>query len=142
MKKYLFQTLFFALLAMLTFSVKANNNLPDTLNIVENINTSAVEEGFSISWNLNYEDFEVLKKGDYSIVISYNTKINAKRLESGYENATWSEIDAIDIHQTTYILSNLEGGEEYLVKIGVSNGEQPYWSAPVKVETKRGWGLF
>src|SRR5690554_2514614 len=78
----------------------------------------------------------------YTLSIKYNTKIGAKRHEKGYENSEWTVIEGIDLHETSYTLTDLVGEEGYLYKIGISNGENEFWSDKKSAETERGWGIF
>src|SRR5690554_2998947 len=76
---------------------------------IENISSKAIIEGFTASWNLDYELFQQLKENGYTLSIKYNTKIGAKRHEKGYENSDWTTIKGIDLHETSYTINNLAG---------------------------------
>lgn len=109
---------------------------------IENISSKSEIEGFTTSWNLDYDLFQELKKQGYTLSIKYNTKIGAQRHEKGYENSEWTVIEGIDLHETSYTLTDLVGEEGYLYKIGISNGENEFWSDKKSAETERGWGIF
>ncbi|WP_242494584.1 Na/Pi cotransporter family protein [Brumimicrobium glaciale] len=145
----------FALLLVSFFTFNANaqneNNLeaaPKELmsNInsgsIENISSTSQIEGFTTSWNLDYEVFQDLKEQGYTVSIQYNTKIGAKRYEKGYSNSDWIVINGIDLHTTSYSIDSLAGEESYLFKIGISNGENTFWSDKNTADTERGWGIF
>src|SRR5690554_5742663 len=109
---------------------------------IENISSKAIIEGFTASWNLDYELFQQLKENGYTLSIKYNTKIGAKRHEKGYENSDWTTIKGIDLHETSYTINNLAGEESFVFKIGIANGEQKFWSEKKSAQTERGWGIF
>lgn len=109
---------------------------------IENISSKAIIEGFTASWNLDYELFQQLKENGYTLSIKYNTKIGAKRHEKGYENSDWTTIKGIDLHETSYTINNLAGEESFVFKIGIANGEQEFWSEKKSAQTERGWGIF
>jgi phosphate:Na+ symporter len=145
----------FALLLISFFTFNANaqneNNLeaaPKELmsNInsgsIENISSTSQIEGFTTSWNLDYEVFQDLKEQGYTVSIQYNTKIGAKRYEKGYSNSDWIVINGIDLHTTSYSIDSLAGEESYLFKIGISNDENTFWSDKNTADTERGWGIF
>lgn len=153
MKNKLVLSLALLLVSFFTFNANGQNenNLevaPKELmndinsNSIENISSSSKIEGFSVSWNLDYEAFQELKAEGYTVSIQYNTKIGAKRFEKGYSNSDWVVIDGIDLHATTYSIDSLAGEESYYYMIGLSNGENTFWSEKNTAETERGWGIF
>tara|TARA_B100000508_G_C11465858_1_gene282486 strand:+ start:30816 stop:32855 length:2040 start_codon:yes stop_codon:yes gene_type:complete len=110
--------------------------------VIRNVNASSKVEGFTVSWSIDYEEYEKLKNEGYSISLKYNTKIGAKRHDKGYEGTDWQVIDGIDISETSYTINALAGEEDYVYKVGVAKGENVTWSDKFKVKTKRGWGIF
>src|SRR5690554_1338669 len=111
-------------------------------HFIENIYSTTRIEGFTASWNLNYDAFQSLKAQGYTISIKYNTKIGSKRLEKGYSNSEWTVIEGIDLNETSYTIEGLVGEESYVYMIGISNGEHHFWSDKNTAETERGWGIF
>jgi phosphate:Na+ symporter len=153
MKNKLFLSFAFLILLFFTFNLNAQSDNTidaDSQELITNINSGSIEnissksemEGFSTSWNLNYEAFQDLKEQGYTVSIKYNTKIGAKRFEKGYSNTDWTVIDSIDLHETSYSFDNLEGEETYVYMIGISNGENTFWSDKNSANTERGWGIF
>lgn len=148
-------TLSFALLFISFFTLNLNaqndglNNVASSelasridASSIENISSSSFIEGFTTSWNLDYENFQQLKEEGYTISIKYNTKIGAKRFEKGYSNSEWTVIEGIDLHTTSYSIDSLAGEESYSYMIGLSNGVDEYWSGKNSADTERGWGIF
>ena len=153
MKKTHILSFIFLLISVLLFNSKANgqedsakvfNNLNEgsTATHIKNITSQPEENGFTVSWAIEYNKYQELKDKGYSISIKYNTAINAKRHEKGYNNTDWSVIEDIDLDQTNYTFEKLAGEENYVFKVGLSNGHTESWSESNTLKTKRGWGLF
>ncbi len=109
---------------------------------IKNITSQPEENGFKVSWAIDYEEYQTLKDNGYSVAIEYNTKIDAKRHEKGYSNADWSVIQNINLDQTKYTIQHLSGEETYVFRVGLYNDKTVSWSDQQKVVTKRSWGLF
>jgi phosphate:Na+ symporter len=153
MKHNIILSLAFLMFSFLTFNLslhgqESTNRVEQGFNeklnaeLIENISSKSKIEGFTASWNLDYEIFQELKKEGYSISIKYNTKIGAKRNENGYENSDWTVVKGIDLHETSYGINNLAGEESFVFKVGITNGEQELWSEKNSAKTERGWGVF
>lgn len=153
MKNNIILSLTFLMFAFMPFGLSAKNqeatsqleqNFEQELKdgFVENITSKSAIEGFTASWNLDYELFEELKEEGFTISIQYNTKIGAKRHEKGYDNSDWTVVEGIDLHKTSYTFTDLAGEESYVFKVGVSNGEHTFWSEKNSASTERGWGIF
>ncbi|WP_107037269.1 Na/Pi cotransporter family protein [Brumimicrobium mesophilum] len=153
MKNKLILSLAFLLGTFFTFHVNSQNDsisnatpkeLSSDINSesIENISSTSSIEGFTALWNLDYEVFQDLKEAGYTVLLKYNTKIGEKRFEKGYSNSDWTVIEGIDLHETTYFIDSLDGEEDYVFKVGLTNGENTFWSGKYKAETERGWGIF
>ena len=153
MKNKLILSLAFLLGSFFTFNVNGQNEKnidTSSSELISSINSSSIEnvysdsyiEGFAASWNLDYEVFQELKDQNYKISIKYNTKIGAKRFDKGYSDAEWTVVEGIDLHETNYSIDSLAGEESYVFMVGISNGENEFWSAKNSAKTKRGWGIF
>src|SRR5690554_5077321 len=116
MKNNIILSLTFLMFAFMPFGLSAKNqeatsqleqNFEQELKdgFVENITSKSAIEGFTASWNLDYELFEELKEEGFTISIQYNTKIGAKRHEKGYDNSDWTVVEElIYIKQVTPLL--------------------------------------
>ncbi len=113
-----------------------------TEEVIKNLSAKPGEEKMEITWSIDYEDYQYLKDNGYHLCLKYNTEIRAKREKEGYANSEWSKIDNIPLNTISYKVEDLIGGEKYVFKIGVVNGEEEVFSEKAKVETKRAWGLF
>ena len=107
-------------------------------DVIQNPNIKGVEKGINLSWSLDYDYLNYLKDNGYKISIKYNTSIKAKNKDVD----SWSKIEKLDIGTTSYKIKNLAAGEKYVVKVGVSNSHQKYWSKKLKAKTDRPWGMF
>lgn len=121
---------------------QAENQTSFDSTIIRNISATPKVEGFTVSWSVDYDKYEQLKEGEYTISIKYNTKIGDKRHEKGYTGTDWQEIDGINLNETSYTANALAGDENYVYKVGLSNGSKAFWSEKKKVKTERGWGIF
>lgn len=108
----------------------------------ENIHAEPIEDGFIVSWNLPYQILPELEDKNYQIILSYNTKLEAERLEKGYDAVDWKTLKPIKITQTQYSLNNLVGGDNYVFKLGLSNGEKTIWSDIKNITPDKKWGIF
>src|SRR5690625_251651 len=95
---------------------------------IENLNATSFEEGLKITWNLNYQLIPELHKENYKLIVAYNKELEAERLEKGYDVTEWEFIENIDLNQTSIKVKGLSGGEDYVYKIGLSNGSETVWS--------------
>ena len=129
----------------IVFSVNAQDDtkiLPEiSSDIILNPNIQGIEKGIDLSWSLDYDYVQYLKDNGYTISIKYNTSIKAKDKSAEAINS-WSKIEKLDVGTTSYELKNLAAGEKYVVKVGVSNSKNEYWSKKLKATTDRPWGMF
>ena len=129
----------------IVFSVSAQDDtkiLPEiSSDIILNPNIQGIEKGIDLSWSLDYDYVQYLKDNGYTISIKYNTSIKAKDKSAEAINS-WSKIEKLDVGTTSYELKNLAAGEKYVVKVGVSNSKNEYWSKKLKATTDRPWGMF
>ena len=88
-----------------------------TLVLFQNVKGSQNENGALISWNLNYELYELAK--ERNLVIKYNTKLNATRNKEGIEETDWMYSEVISAKTTSYKLEGLKSDEKYVFKIGL-----------------------
>lgn len=133
-------THFFSVFCAIIFSLGIHaTTATDSVDLFHNVYTTSFEEGLDIYWSVDYQAYEKLLEDNYSIVIAYNTKANASRNSNIKE---WERVDNIPLQETHFTLEHLKGDEKYYFKIGVSNGEQEFWSDRYLSKTKRGWGLF
>jgi len=119
-----------------------------TLVLFQNVKGSQNENGVLISWNLNYELYELAK--EKNLVIKYNTKLNATRNKEGIEETDWMYSEVISAKSTSYKLEGLKSDEKYVFKIGLfsdtreaaENQEKGVlWSSKSKFSTAESWGL-
>lgn len=111
-------------------------------NVIRNLAGKGVENGLKLSWSIDYDTLGILADQGYHLILKYNTSIGADKDKAGYKNAHWTEIKDLDLKTTNYILENLDGDEKYVVKLGLSNGEETVWTEKIKVQTERSWGVF
>ena len=136
--------------------INNNNNLPsqESVSINEtafnNIIAKAKEEGFNLSWGINYDVYDALS--NKNLVIKYNTKIGSKRNKKGFEGNEWKYSEPFSISKTNFEIKDLQGGEKYEAYLGVITNSNiskldpkdydVIWSKKVKVKTLRGWGIM
>lgn len=120
-------------------------------HVFENIVVHPIEEGFEITWSINYHVSEYLAKNNINAVIKYNTEIGDKRNKSGMEGNDWILSKPFPILDNKFKLDGLIGNEKYHFKIGFSpsgdilanqeNNAEMVWSDTIKEKTDRGWGV-
>lgn len=114
--------------------IHTENSLEENVPLlINNILSSPKEEGFEVSWMLDYDKYQELKKKGYTISIKYDLK----KKKSG-----WKTVRDIPLNETNYTFEKLSGGETYAFSIGASNGKEEFWSDINTVTTEKGWGLF
>lgn len=130
----------FLISAISLFAKENTNNqvLEFSEDVVLNTKANKKERGLAITWSLDYAAYEKLKSEGYTVSIRYVTDIKSKKIDK----SEWSLIEKIDLNQTKYDLKNLDGGEKYIVQVGVNKDEQFFWGQKVKQKTGREWGLF
>tara|TARA_B100000768_G_scaffold81582_1_gene77355 strand:+ start:33144 stop:35384 length:2241 start_codon:yes stop_codon:yes gene_type:complete len=119
-----------------------------TLVLFQNVKGSQNENGALISWNLNYELYELAK--EKNLIIKYNTKLNATRNKERIEDTNWMYSDVISAKTTSYNLVGLESDEKYVFKIGLFSDTKEIaekqergiiWSSKSKFSTAETWGI-
>ena len=119
-----------------------------TLVLFQNVKGTQNENGALISWNLNYELYELAK--EKNLVIKYNTKLNATRNKEGIEETDWMYSEVISAKTTSYKLEGLKSDEKYVFKIGLFSDSRELaenqekgilWSSKSKFSTAEAWGL-
>jgi phosphate:Na+ symporter len=136
--------------------INVNSNLPSQKSIsidetsFNNIIAKAKEEGFNLSWGINYDVYDALS--NKNLIIKYNTKIGSKRNKKGFEGNEWKYSEPFSISKTNFEIKNLQGGEKYEAYLGVITNSNiskldpkdydVIWSKKVKVKTLRGWGIM
>lgn len=119
-----------------------------TLVLFQNVKGSQNENGALISWNLNYELYELAK--EKNLIIKYNTKLNATRNKERIENTDWMYSEVISAKTTSYNLLGLESDEKYVFKIGLFLDTKEIaekqergiiWSSKSKFSTTEAWGI-
>lgn len=136
--------------------ININSNLPSQKSIsidetsFNNIIAKAKEEGFNLSWGINYDVYDALS--NKNLIIKYNTKIGSKRNKKGFEGNEWKYSEPFSISKTNFEIKDLQGGEKYEAYLGVITNSNiskldpkdydVIWSKKVKVKTLRGWGIM
>ena len=137
-----------------TENVNKNLSLNETINIDENsfnnLTAKSIEEGFKLSWGINYDDYDAFK--GKNLIIKYNTKIGSKRNKKGFEGSEWKYSETFSSSKTNFEIIDLYGNEKYEAYLGlIVNSEiknldpknyEIVWSKKVKVKTLRGWGIM
>ena len=135
-------------------NINKNLSLNDTINIDENsfnnLTAKSIEEGFRLSWGINYDDYDAFK--GKNLIIKYNTKIGSKRNKKGFEGSEWKYSETFSASKTNFEIIDLYGNEKYEAYLGlIVNSEiknrdpknyEIVWSKKVKVKTLRGWGIM
>lgn len=111
-------------------------------DIIHNVFAESNDSGMNISWLLDYDAIQQLKDEGFSVTISYNTKIGAKRHKDGFTNSEWSSISNLPLTASHYTLKKLIGGEKYVYKVGIEKEGQSLFSSKKSFETERDWGPF
>jgi len=152
MKKFI--TLFSLMIIGLTTTFANQDSIPHmeevtkevsydlTEDVFKNVAVRGSEASANVSWTLDYNAIEYLKENNYSIIVKYITKIGKKQFDAEVKGVEWSHIDNVDVLETSYKLKELSGGEKYVLKLGLTDGENTIWSNKAKFKTKRGWGVF
>jgi len=122
--------------------VKVEMSYELTEDVFKNVTVKEGEGSAKVSWTLDYDAVEFLKENDYSIVVKHISKIGDKQHKAGVVGVEWTQIDKIDVKETSFSLKELSGGEKYVLKLGLTNGDNTVWSNKAKFKTKRGWGVF
>lgn len=136
--------------------INADDNLTfkESISIDEtsfnNITAKAKEEGFNLSWGINYDVYDAFL--DKNLIIKYNTKIGSKRNKKGFEGNEWKYSEPFSVSKTNFEIKDLEGGKKYEAYLGVVTNSniskldpkdyEVIWSKKVKVKTLRGWGIM
>ena len=137
-----------------TENINKNVSLNETINIDENsfnnLTAKSIEEGFKLSWGINYDDYDAFK--GKNLIIKYNTKIGSKRNKKGFEGSEWKYSEIFSASKTNFEIIDLYGNEKYEAYLGlIVNSEiknrdpknyEIVWSKKVKVKTLRGWGIM
>ena len=137
-----------------TENINKNVSLNETINIDENsfnnLTAKSIEEGFKLSWGINYDDYDAFK--GKNLIIKYNTKIGSKRNKKGFEGSEWKYSETFSASKTNFEIIDLYGNEKYEAYLGlIVNSEiknrdpknyEIVWSKKVKVKTLRGWGIM
>ena len=135
-------------------NINKNLSLNETINIDENsfnnLTAKSIEEGFKLSWGINYDDYDAFK--GKNLIIKYNTKIGSKRNKKGFEGSEWKYSETFSASKTNFEIIDLYGNEKYEAYLGlIVNSEiknldpknyEIVWSKKVKVKTLRGWGIM
>ena len=86
--------------------INVNSNLPSQKSIsidetsFNNIIAKAKEEGFNLSWGINYDVYDALS--NKNLIIKYNTKIGSKRNKKGFEGNEWKYSEPFSISKTNF----------------------------------------
>jgi len=154
---------FFISVILFSTNIWSQNSLIDTINnfssnefvVIDeasfnNIIAKPKEEGFNLSWGINYEVYDAFV--GKNLIIKYNTKIGSKRNKKGFEGSEWKYTEPFNVSKTNFDIKDLQGGEKYEAYLGViTNSEisklepkdyEVTWSKKVKVKTLRGWGIM
>lgn len=111
-------------------------------DIFQNVTSTPLTEGFSVSWQLDYDYYNLIKDGGYTIVIEYNMLSSSSEKDLLNFEGNWSEIAGIDLKETSYIIEGLKGGQDFAYRLGISNNGHSVWTQPYVVTTEKGFGLF
>lgn len=112
--------------------------------IFKNNLAKSMEEGSKIQWAISHSKLNqilsIYPNASYSI--KYNTKIGAKQHDADSTMAHWVKVENISTDEVSYKLKELEGGTDYVYKVGINLGESTVWSKKGKFKTERTWGAF
>ena len=136
--------------------IDTNNNFSSNEFVVideasfNNIIAKPKEEGFNLSWGINYEVYDAFV--GKNLIIKYNTKIGSKRNKKGFEGNEWKYSEPFSISKTNFEIKDLKASEKYEAYLGVITNSNiskldpkdydVIWSKKVKVKTLRGWGIM
>jgi phosphate:Na+ symporter len=96
---------------------------------------------FAIEHNKLDEVLAVYPKASFTV--KYNTKIGDKQNKKDEAKSPWILEKDISINKVKVKLKELNGGENYVYKIGLNlDGHEVIWSEKGKVKTERAWGVF
>lgn len=111
-------------------------------SVIENVFIESTSNKIKVAWTIDYDLLPALDS--YGIIVSYNTAIDAKRLDKKISGAEWVKSDILPITKLNYEISGLLDNENYVVKVGVVNKETgKEWYAPKKeISTERAWGII
>ena len=154
---------FFISVILFSTNIWSQNSLIDTINnfssnefvVIDetsfnNIIAKPKEEGFNLSWGINYEVYDAFV--GKNLIIKYNTKIGSKRNKKGFEGSEWKYTEPFNVSKTNFDIKDIQGGEKYEAYLGVITNSNiskldpkdydVIWSKKVKVKTLRGWGIM
>lgn len=125
-----------------TTSKQLPANLPISQESIENIHVKPAKEGILVTWNLPYQQQPKLQENGYTLTIAYNHELEASRLEKGYAATHWKVIEGLPLHKTSYTITDLDQGEDYVIKLGLSGDDETIWSETKSITTNKTWGIF
>ena len=95
--------------------IDTNNNFSSNEFVVideasfNNIIAKPKEEGFNLSWGINYEVYDAFV--GKNLIIKYNTKIGSKRNKKGFEGSEWKYTEPFNVSKTNFDIKDLQGDE-------------------------------
>lgn len=111
-------------------------------SIIENIFVKEGENNLKVSWTVDYKLLRDLS--NYGIQIWWNTDVDSKRLDKGFQGKQWSKSEILDIKTINYEITKLKDNEDYVVELAIVDKTSGHvWFAPkkMKVKTERTWGI-
>lgn len=109
-------------------------------NWVTNIQTESGVEGFRLSWDLDEKESQVLANQGLNFLIKYRFESDASSNEG--ESYEWNYVKDIATSKSGIFVSDLKGEETFVVKLGLTDGEQEFWFKEETVTTLPSWGIF
>lgn len=115
------------------FSQDPEETFEDSLSFFENVEAASLNKKIQISWNLNEDTLEESPGQARSVAIAYFP---------GNSDNGWEIVKDIGLHDTSFLLSGLEEGKDYMYRIGLETDDQIFWSQIGEAQTKSSWGVF
>lgn len=123
-----------------------------TSDIFKNVIAKGKAEEVKLTWSLDCDALQYLRKNGHQGIITYNTKIGKKRHKAGVAGGEWMYTKPFDLNTTDFTIEGLSGNESYYFKVGTTKNagdinaakndkEMMIWSSDAKTKTERGWGI-
>src|SRR5699024_1897316 len=115
------------------FSQDPEETFENSMSFFENVEAVPLKKEIRISWDLNTETVQEAAGQGRSVAIAYFP---------GNSDNGWEIVKGIGIRDTSFLLSGLEEGRDYIYRIGLETDDQIFWSRSHETKTKSSWGIF
>src|SRR5690625_2690430 len=115
------------------FSQDPEENFEDSRSFFENVKAVPLKKEIRISWDLNTETVQEAAGQARSVAIAYFP---------GKTDNGWEIVKGIELQDTSFLLSDLKEGVDYIYRVGLEIDDQIFWSQSHEAKTRSPWGIF